>query len=268
MAAGSNVFNTAFVLPLYLPQSYESCYGHIRYEVEVYIDVPWYFDKKETAPFFLRPQFNLNEFQHLREPVHAEAKKTFGCLWWESEPLHIYNILPRSGYVPGDRVLFTLEFSNESDVSIQSATVELVEKIVYYAQNPHPKSREVCRTLWKHVFTGLESPQLVAALQKNIFSANLHFDPAWGFLCLAGCGIITVEYYIRSEAHISGCHINLTNHTSVTMGTVPFENNVVPLPHILISAPVCDTEPSTAKPILVQPLPSYNDAIRNTNVRL
>jgi len=229
LVAGCHVYSAAFLLPLQIPRSYESCNVYIRYEAEVYIDVPWEFDKNEVVTFFLSPRFDLNEFQHLREPVRSEAKKTFGFFCCESEPFYIFNILPRSGFVPGDRVLFTLELSNENDVSIQGATVELIEKIVYHAQNSHSKTRKVCRTLWKHVFSGFEN-QLEASLKNKFFSTNLYFDPAWEFCILTECRIITVKYYIRSEVRFSGCHLNLSNQTSITMGTIPFENYVVVVP--------------------------------------
>lgn len=274
LAAGSHVYNARFILPQHLPQNHEGDDGHIRYEAKVHVDVPWDFDTKETASFYLKPRFNLNEFQHLREPVRSEANKTFGCCCWESDPLHIYNVLPCRGFVPGDRVQYSLEFFNESDVSISSATVKLVEKVVYHAQSPRCETRESRRTLWQHEFSP-QNNNLVARMMNKVFSTGLHFDPAWNFKFFDGCGIITVEYYLKSQAHVSGCHSDLSNWTTITMGTVPFGNYGTSLPPLfpnapmpLPSAPADVASAPPAEPISEQPLPSYDDTISKLKMPL
>lgn len=67
----------------------------------------------------------------------------------------------------GDRVQFILELNNGSNVSINRATVELIEKTEYYAYYPRTRSRETCRTLWRHEFRGNTRP-LVGAMQSKI----------------------------------------------------------------------------------------------------
>lgn len=270
LAAGSYVYHASFTLPKNLPENHENEYGHIRYEAKVHIDVPWGFDEKEKTAFYVNPRFNLNEFPHLREPVRALAEKTFGCCCWSSEPLRIFNILPRSGYVPGDRVQYSLELNNDSDVAIDGATVKLVERIVYHAHSPSSRYRDNSRTLWMHEFMG-NNQQLVAAMQNKVFSTDLYFDPSWGFSFFDGCGIITVEYQLKATARASGCHTNLSNETTINMGTIPLATYTTISPSVapmmpFPSAPSGFPAPpekfpsAPPAPISEQPLPSYNDA--------
>lgn len=259
LAAGSHVYQARFVLPQQLPESHAGKDGHVRYDVKVHINVPWNFDEKQTTLFYVAPRFDLKRFQHLREQVCIEAKKTFGCYCWESDPLYIYNILPRRGFVPGERVQFTLELNNDSDVSICGAYVKLVEKIVYHARRPSSRTRQCSRILWEHHFTS-QNGQLVAFMQNKKCSTDLYFDPAWGFRFLDGCGIITVEYYIQSEVRASGCYSNLLNSMLIIMGTIPFGPSSSPPPtaHIFPSATAPPIEP-----ISEQPLPSYSGTVTN-----
>ncbi|KAG4070354.1 hypothetical protein HA402_006496 [Bradysia odoriphaga] len=263
LTAGTYVYHARFVLPASLPENHENDYGHIRYEAKVHMDVPWGFDEKERTSFYINPRFDLNEFPHLREPVHEAASKTFGCCCWESEPLQIFNVLPRRGFVPGDRVPYSIELKNDSDVAIDSATVRLVERIVYHAHSPRSKTRESSRTLWSYDFTSGNNRQLVSALQNKVYSTEIYFNPSWDFQYFTGCGIITVEYHLKSKARTSGCHTNLSNDTLITVGTISsgiYESRLPPLAPMapLMPFPSAPSAPP-GEPISEQPLPSYSD---------
>lgn len=189
----------------------------MRYEAKVNMDVTWGFDNKERLTFYIIPRFDLNEFPLLQEPVRVAAGKSFGFCCCESNPLHIYNILPCSGFVPGDNIQYSLEMNNRSNVTINRVTVKLVERIVYHAYCPWHDTRVEDRTLWRHEFS-------INNRQNKVYSTNIHFNPGWNFHFFIGCGIITVEYYIKSKARTSGCHTNLSNCTRIIIGTVPFRN--------------------------------------------
>lgn len=236
---GNNVYRTSYQLPLCLPESHLAEIGYIRYEVKADIDVPWSFAKKQKAQFFVYPHLDLNEFQYLRHPVRDPAYETYGFCCWKQKPLYVFNVLPRGGFVPGERVRFTLELSNQSEVSIYRATVKLIERIVYrgtcdYSRHytdrhhtytdtfPHSRTRGEERKLWQCEFN--TSSTLVAGMQDKVCSIDLYFDPAWNFHCFNGTSIMTVQYYFKSEACIRGLHSNLTHITCITMGTIPFRN--------------------------------------------
>jgi len=264
---GNYVYNVSYQLPRQLPMNFEGTWGHIRYDFKVNMEIPWGFDAKETYTFDVLPHMDLNEFPELLNPVKAEAAKTFGCCCWESDPLQVFNVLPKRGYAPGEPVLCSLEMKNNSDVKISSAEVALYEKVSYIARTPHSKTRTDKRRLWAHVF----SEEAVLPLQNKIFSTQFILDPAMGLKTFGSCGIITVEYYIKSDAIVSGCHSNLDNHTTITIGTIPFinmPNNM--LPHVplapMIDMPIMPSAPAdlaSMPPGIVceQPLPSYNDAV-------
>lgn len=91
------------------------------------MDVPWGFDTKETQSFYVVPHLDLNEFPYLREPARVDASKTFGCCCWESDPLKIVNVLPQKGFIPGERVPFTLEV-RETFLSSQLLDVSILDE--------------------------------------------------------------------------------------------------------------------------------------------
>lgn len=261
LAAGSHVYHVRFELPRTLPENYENQYGHIRYECEVKMDIPWDFDEKERISFNIIPHCDLNEFPRLREPVRAKAYKTFGCCCWESDPLRIYNVLPRSGFAPGDRVQYSLEMDNSSDVAIDRARVRLVEKIIFHADSSRSRTRQKKRTFWAHEFSGQFT------LHNQVFSTDLYFHPSWDLHYFTGCRIITVEYYIESKAETLGWHSNLNNITTIKLGTVSLENyadDLLSMAPMMLLPPLNSIDLPSAppvEPITEQPLPSYNETL-------
>lgn len=171
--------------------------------------------------------------------------------------------------------------NNDSDVSISQGSVRITESINYHSRSPSHKVKNRKRTIWSHEFlNGHGEKDLVLAMQKKMFSTDIYFDPSAEFKFFQGCGIITVEYKIKSEAHVNGCHTNLENGTQITIGTVPFGayNQQLPpmMPHVPLapltlmpnapalpypSAPSADLASAPPGPVREQPLPSYNDAV-------
>lgn len=190
LTAGSYVYKTCFTLPENLPESYECGVGHIRYEAKVHVELPWDFDVKETTCFYIKPHYNLNDFPHLRDPVCAKEFQTFSfCFWWQPKPSRMYISLPRSGFVPGDRVQCTLVFNNESAVPIHVADMKLVQRIIYGISKTTLKWS---RTLWSHRFTGNNGHHLVSAMQNKECTVDLYFDPLWEYHYFTSCQIVTV----------------------------------------------------------------------------
>lgn len=220
LPAGSYIYKTWFTLPQNLPASDEFGYGHICYEVEVRMELPWKFDVKDRSYFHIVPHYDLNEFPHLREPVWAEKIQTFGfSCWRQSQPMRMYISLPRCGFMPGDRVQCKLIFQNDSAVAVHTADVKLVE---IYKFGLGKNAEVTCHTLGSHKFTG-DNGVLVPAMQSKECAVYLYFNPLWCYRYVTGCQIITVEYYVVCRARTSIWHADLSNRTRIHVGTVPLK---------------------------------------------
>lgn len=229
------------------------------------MDVASGFDHKYTNTFYILPHLDLNEFPDLGKPVRDKDAKTFGCFCFQSDPLSTYNVLPKRGFVPGERCQFTVELNNDSEIGIDEVSLKLTEYTTFYVREPTRRTKEHKRILWSKEF---ECPRginkLVMALQNKVFSTELYFDPSDKFKVFQGCGIMDADYRIKSEARVYGCRTNLENRTAIIIGTVPIhaensEHNNVPLAPMMPSAPLPDSPTAPLDVIEEQPLPSYNE---------
>lgn len=245
--------------------STEHAHGHIRYTVKANYDISWGFDKDATAPFYVASTLDLNEFPYLREPLKFTEEKIFGCCCCESDPMQLVNVLPKSGFVPGDTIPITIEIHNNSDVRIDFVRVKLKENLTFYTRSPRTDTKHDTTTLNEHFFQ-----TAVAPFQNKIFQTTFYLDPSFEYKLYEGCGIITCEYYIKSEAEASGCHSNPSNTTKITIGTHGFNdvnmngtNGFLPVTPVIIapSAPTIFNPKLPGDGVIVeQPLPSYHEA--------
>jgi hypothetical protein len=125
MASGTYKYDFACPLPMLIPASFEGRHGHIRYNVEAVLDIPWRFDKEFKLQFTLARQDDLNEFPDLKIPVRGEEVKRFCCLFCESQPLMVTVTLPQSGYTPGLNIHVTVNYDNKSDVQVDRTKINL-----------------------------------------------------------------------------------------------------------------------------------------------
>lgn len=246
----------------FLNYSIEHTHGHVRYTVKANYDISWGFDKDSTTTFYIRSGLDLNEFSHLKDPVKEIEQKIFGCCCCESDPMQLVNVLPKSGYVPGETIPVTIEIDNNSDVRIDFVRVKLKENLTFITRSPRTDTKHETTTINEHFFQ-----TAVAPFQKKLFQTTFYLDPSYDWKLYNGCGIISCEYYLKSEAEASGCHSNPSNSTKITVGTIPFAEvmtNVSGYPLApLITAP---TAPAIFNPtaptngvIIEQPLPSYHE---------
>lgn len=69
---GEHKFPFQCILPVNLPSSFESDFGHVRYTVKATLDRPWKFDQEVKSPFTVVSPFDLN--QEARSSVRIHQK--------------------------------------------------------------------------------------------------------------------------------------------------------------------------------------------------
>lgn len=131
MPCGAHRYEFALQLPPMLPASFEAAHGHIRYEVESVLDIPWGFDKKFKLQFTVVGNDDLNFDPQLKLPCQGEKFRRFCCLFCKSNPLVMTVNLPFTGFVPGQNVPFTINYNNKSDVTVDKTRISL-NRIIRY----------------------------------------------------------------------------------------------------------------------------------------
>lgn len=112
-------------LPYLIPASLETSYGHIRYEIEAVIDVPWRFDKQFKLEFSVVRLDDLNELPHLKFSCQSQTVVHFCCFLCKPGPLTMTAFIPFSGYTPGQDINFTVLYSNASSITVMATKIYL-----------------------------------------------------------------------------------------------------------------------------------------------
>lgn len=130
--SGTHRYNFALQLPPLLPASFEATHGHIRYDIEAVLDVPWGFDREFKLQFtVLRNNDDLNHDPLLRIPCQMEDITTFCCFCCQSAPLIMTVNVPRTGFAPGQNIPININFVNKSDVDVTRTKINL-KRIIRY----------------------------------------------------------------------------------------------------------------------------------------
>merc|ERR1712061_218349 len=103
---------------------YEGKHGHVRYKVTATIDDP----QTKTEHFFtvLTP-YDLNNNQDAQLPVNEKKDKTPTTLFGKSDPISATITIPRTGFVPGERMPLNAVILNQSNVKIKNTTLRIIQ---------------------------------------------------------------------------------------------------------------------------------------------
>ncbi|XP_072050615.1 uncharacterized protein [Amphiura filiformis] len=227
---GEHRFPFTFDIPIdkILPPSYESKYGHVRYQVRVKIDKPGYvFDQTTRRCFILEPGLNLNTEPDMVAPSKSEDEKTVCCLCCATGPIKASAQTDKSGYVPGETIL-----------------------VVHYYMYSESDYHHISNKTEKKVM----SEQIKDGCEEN---SRASFEGLLLVPCcpplLKGCKFIDLEYYVEVEADVSGTPFDLELKLPITIGTVPlysaYYSTAFP------PGEVISQQPTTSQPSL--PVPGY-----------
>lgn len=239
LSPGFHKFNFACQLPIQLPTSFESKYGHIRYQIKVELERPWKFDLKFCFAFTVIKVLDLNyESPALRSPLKTETTKSF-FLGLSGKPLFISAEIPISGFVAGQAVSISIKINNESNTDVEETKITLKKIIHYNAQTPRRKTRERIESAAEVRHAG------VPAKAKGNIEALLNL-PAVPPTNIAFCRVLQVSYEIHVVARVGGFHRSPVLRLPITMGTVPLQGYQY-APTSTVSLSNWNMQPSTSR---------------------
>lgn len=176
-------------------------------------------DKVFTENFYILPDMRIAEFPQFLERVRLVKKKSFGfinCGLLEPHLLYIVNVLPKSGYEPGETIILTVELISNSFTDIRWVRVRLKEKVTFRVKNPKPLYKTQTNTILSHKFE-----KGCRGQQNKIFQTTFFLDPNYDWKYLQKYGIIACQYYVETKAYASCFRFNPVHTTDITIGTLP-----------------------------------------------
>lgn len=185
-----------------MPSSFEGNHGHIRYNIEAVLDIPWGFDKEFKVPFTVLKQEYLNQWPDLKYPMRMEIIKLLCCFPCQSKPMYLQITIPYSGFTPGQVIPMTLEMRNNSHVPVTRIQFVIKRIIENVSDNPYEKSRFDFDTMYEVHGPGVLARESQTRLQSieipNILcSSNDH--------C---CRVIKLTYELIVSFTTNGMHID------------------------------------------------------------
>ncbi|XP_065218667.1 arrestin domain-containing protein 1-like isoform X2 [Planococcus citri] len=144
LPVGQHSYPFSVLLPSEIPSTFVGEYGEILYYMKAKIDIPFAFDYEHIAIFFVVNPVDLilNLNPNLRTPYMKEKSKKFWFLCWKSRPLTMVVHLPMTGYCSSERIPFTIEIDNASDVAVLAIYVHLKRKLKWISKFPYTKKED------------------------------------------------------------------------------------------------------------------------------
>lgn len=216
LSPGFHKFNFSCVLPFNLPTSFESKYGHIRYQIKVELERPWKLDLKYSFGFTVIKVYDLNyDSPILKTPLKAETTKSF-FLGLSSKSVYFSAEIPTRGFVAGQAVPISITTNNESNIDVKEIKISLKKIIQYNSQTPKTKTRERIESTSEIRHSGVE--------RKSKDNTVVHMTlPAVPPTNITFCSIIQVSYIIQVVAKVGGIHFSPVVRLPVIIGTVPLQ---------------------------------------------
>lgn len=190
----------------------------MRYTVRAKYDILYNPDKFHTVPFFITSELDFNKLPNLHVPLRDTTESFYGLCCFKPRPLELTHELPRVGYIPGETIPITIELDNHSSVRVDFVKVELLKNLIFMTTDPVMDKKTETKLLNEHFFYTTVPPG-----DSQIFKTDFYLDPSYNWKVFNKCEIINCEYFVRTEAEMSGCNKNPHIITTVVIGTIPFD---------------------------------------------
>ena len=227
LGAGKHNFSFSFVLPPKLPCSFEGQYGHVRYFIEAKLSRSGFFtfDKRQKQFITINSICDLNSTPGAEKPQTNSNTKTFGVLFWKSEPLSTTLTIPRYGFTSGENIPISAIIENQSNRKMNQTKALLYQKVTFRATNGTKDTEIIVREIRKnglgaHSFDSWEGESMLI--------------PAIPPSGLGGCRIIDISYRLEFVVVPGGIGYDLSVSVPIMIGNIPLKNkfqSILPARH-------------------------------------
>lgn len=233
LAASDHVYKFNYMLPVWLPSSFEGTHGYIRYAVDIILERPWKFDCTFKKPFSVCRMLDLNRDASLQLPSKMELRKEYYLPGQQASSrvrgfFQITLNLTRSGYMFNETVPIEVDVINCCGFSLNRLVVSLRKNIMYTCEFPEVDTKVEC------VDINQLSVDCLLENDRKSFLARIEipFTPP---TTLTFCKVIHIEYEVKVEAVVPGLNANPCVSIPITIGTVP--HSQLPPDQLLVEGP-------------------------------
>lgn len=220
---GNHVYPFAFQLQDSVPSSFEGSRGYVRYFCKATIDRPWKFDSHDLRAFTVIHHLDLNRFSNAVTPISAQQHEEIeGCCCSEGT-VTVKLDVSKSGYVPGEPIVYDIFIDNKSDNTIEHVNFELEQIVNYtgYSDNfwssGHPKYHEKKQSF--NLFSGAVNVKKNNTSQINRATYVPSVPPSH----LEGCNIIDIRYFVKLKVPCGWSSVKLARE--ILIGTIPLRES-------------------------------------------
>ncbi|KAL5273514.1 hypothetical protein ACFFRR_000323 [Megaselia abdita] len=210
IGAGRHTFDFQFDIPENCPSSYEGWHGHIRYLVRIIFVRP-IINQTKAVHFTVMNPLNLNNSDiNLSLPVKDEVKKSL----WFSKPIFMSTFIPKTGFVPGERIPVEIDVMNTSSTHIKELVVSLVLTAI------HQTRTSISTETDSKILTSVVIPQQEFKSKESTYKTFLEIPPTLPSSQNL-CEILTVKYFVHVTAKLKGMHLNAHVVLPCVIGSIP-----------------------------------------------
>ncbi|XP_045216633.2 arrestin domain-containing protein 3-like [Mercenaria mercenaria] len=256
LQAGKYSYPFNFQLPPGVPSSYEATIGRVRYFIQSDIDIPWAFDKHTRRMITVVNLLDLNTVPNAMNGATKSDQKTLCCLCCESDPICAMIAVDRTGYVPGEAIVFRSEINNKSDREMTCSKAKLIMQVRYHATT---KTRNVNNIVNQTAHGKIEGGGTDVWMNEK-----LHI-PAVPPSYLQGCNIIDIRYYMTMTVDPSGLGFDLNVPVEVVVGSIPLAS-IAQQHGMTLPPPPPPQDPSLPPPPPGAPQGLYTDSAMPSNL--
>lgn len=216
---GYHILPFSVALPASIPSSFEGRRGYIRYQCMALLDRGWKGSMDCDMDFTVIRHLDLNTLPNVSEPCLCTKEEVFeGCCCDSGVVVSKFS-LRKTGFVPGEPMMFELSIENKSTSSICGLCIQLIQTVRYTGYSDsvfssgHPKFHDKVNA-W--VLYEIEDE---IEANKTFTLHNYALIPAVAPSLLEGCDIMSTMYQITLRIPVGWSTTDLS--AGVTIGTVP-----------------------------------------------
>lgn len=246
IATGARKYDFMCMIPPTAPYSVEGRHGYIRYKVKVNLDTPWGPGLQTQKAFTVYRNEDLTAFPNLNIPLALEEVKLFCSLPCDPNSFVMTMMVPRQGFVVGEKLPVKISLVNESSIDIYYTTLSLERWFYYQAQGCQSEEHEKVAV---QTYRGAKSGERVT------FDAFLMIPRSALPSSDRYCHVFKVSYILELRALDDGCC-----STPIVIGNVGF----LTTEPVQTSAPV-EVPPTSAPSVTLGDADSGNKKIIHSN---
>ncbi|KAF2904844.1 hypothetical protein ILUMI_01315 [Ignelater luminosus] len=249
---GRHTYPFSYILPAYLPSSFEGRNGNIRYYIKAVVERSWKSNYEHLFSLNVVSPLDLNYVPGVRDPVATSVDKTMCSCWCnESGELTFEMSLPATGFVPGQEVNIGAHIENLTNVSAKCVKFKIIGNVEFIAHFPSTKIKSDERVIVECKAGG------VGAHDDKSWTSALTIPGGFPYPNLIPCSIINLSYHLKAKVVVPWPHTNLRNEVPILIGTIPLTGVAT----TFSASPPTLPAPTERTPLLSNACPYSNNAL-------